>query len=211
MILFKRSLLPFALAAAVLFSACAAQTPASQVPSDSQNSSSDSSSLSQETSQADAVAEEDAETALASGMEIFGWFNFGGLNCDYQDTRTAENGWVYYRVTDERFPDYQSFVDYLGSVFSQEIVEELMSDRIFEDFDGALYSLDGARGANILIDGVEYSTKSVEENRIVYTASVTYIKDPAQTPPEVDHVQEYEFIREKTENGWIFTSFPYFY
>lgn len=204
----KRSIFALAMAAAMLLSACGAgEGQSSQASQESQSSSQASS----EESRSPDIPQEDAQTALAAGMEAYGWFNFGGLSCDYEDTRSADNGWTYYRVTDQRFPDYRSFLDYLGSIFSQEIVEELMADRVFADFDGQLYCLDGTRGADIFISQVDYSTKSAEENKIVYLASVTYIKDPSQDPPETDYVKDYEFVRERMDGEWVFTAFPYFY
>ena len=206
----KKAVFAFAAAAMLLLGACGAGSPGSSSGSPAEESSQAESSLPPESSSS-SIPQEDAQTALADGMEAFGWFNFGGLKCDYEDTKTAENGWTYYHVTDPRFPDYQSFLDYLGDIFSQEIVEELMGDRLFEDFDGKLYSLDGARGSNILVGDVVYSTKSADENKIVYLAEVTYIKDPAQDPPQVDRVEEYEFVRELKDGKWLFTAFPFFY
>lgn len=53
--------------------------------------------------------------------------------------RRFPGGWPAYRVTDPRFPDYDSLYRYLTGIFSQEMVDNtLSSGGNYVNVDGAL-------------------------------------------------------------------------
>ena len=150
------------------------------------------------------------DPVLADALEAYGWFVTECLPFDPNDQREPEPGIVCYRVTDERFPDYESFHYYLLNLFADDIIQhQLMAGGNYLDLDGLLYTRGGSRGADIFIAKVEYLEPEKNELKEIYPVQVSYVAEPGDT--EIDRVEEYRFVREKHEGVWRFVEFPYFY
>lgn len=187
-------------AAALLLTACAGSGNPSSKGSSQQSS--------QSSPEAAPVT---AEELIEPAMEAYTWCMVYSLPCDPNDAVSLD-GWPAYRVTDPRFPDYDSLYRYLTGIFSQEMVDNtLLSGGNYVNVDGALYSHDGARGSNIFVGGVTYAMGEETDTRREIIASVEYLVDPAAETPEVEKVEEYTFVQEKIDGKWLFTQFPYFY
>ena len=99
---------------------------------------------------ADEPADEAILAAYEKAEEAWGWFEIAPMPLDRDDQRTVGEQ-VYCRVD---YPGIKTLADlrgYLKSLFSDGLVEELLpvDGTQYVELDGALYTIDGGRGADI--------------------------------------------------------------
>lgn len=152
------------------------------------------------------MQEQSPKELIESAMKIYSWFVQVPLEVDYNNKiQDGEKEW--FKVKDEKYNTHKKLDNYLRTIFSSDIVDKLWNYNVYKEINGYLYCLDGGRGANIFIEGVKYDTTSVCENKIVYSVTVTFSKDSG----EKENPKVFEFVREKIDESWVFTSFPYFW
>ncbi len=118
------------------------------------------------------------------------------------------DGGIYRKVKDERYNTREKLDKYLRTLFSGEIVEQLWGEDCggYKEVDGFLYTNDGARGEDPSIAKEEYSTKEFSDDKAVYRVLVTHAQDG-----EVFDTREHEFVMEKINGNWVFTTFPFYW
>lgn len=111
--------------------------------------------------------------------------------------------------------DYESFKEYLLSVFSEEFTEILLSERFsdrFKNKNGELYVNISDRGSEILFQDIEFLLEERTDNLIQFigNAEYYYSDDDIKEVPENEKTIitfEYRFIR--TDDGWRVDEFHY--
>ncbi len=150
--------------------------------------------------------EQSPQELIESAMQVYGWFEMVPLKVNYEDKKQVD-GIDLYKIEDERYNTHEKLDSYLKTIFSSDIVDKLWAENIYKDIDGYLYCADGGRGGNIFIEDVKYDVSQKSDKKIVYNATVTYSKDSG----EPENPKIFEFVREKVNDNWVFTSFPYFW
>lgn len=159
------------------------------------------------TSGGDEPADEAILAAYEKAEEAWGWFEIAPMPLDRDDQRTVGEQ-VYCRVD---YPGIKTLADlrgYLKSLFSDGLVEELLpvDGTQYVELDGALYTIDGGRGADI--------TKGEETVQVLRdgtpgrcTVRVTVeVLDPQQGFSVVGS-ETHDFLYEQVGERWIFTTF----
>lgn len=135
------------------------------------------------------------------------------------------DGYTYNRVTDERFPDMDSFRTYLGQYFTQNMMDtDIFAEnniRFTEGKGGGLYVLDGARGTNIFYAGYVMGEPVKTETGMSVTATAYYTNDgkpyegetftEAPADPSKYDTTEYTFDLVQEDGQWKFDNFHLFY
>lgn len=117
---------------------------------------------------------------------------------------------TYYLVTDERFPTYPAFDEYVGGYFSDQIKKTLFDKGAFVNVDGRLYTTEHTVDEEAFLGNitqVSYLIDSQKSKKIVYRALVAYRGD---TPNSLK-TDNYYFTYQKVDERWVFTEFPYFW
>jgi len=143
-------------------------------------------------------------------MEAFGWVELGTMSYDFGDER-IEDGNYYYLVDNEYFSTMEEMRAYLSTLFSDELVEDLIFRGSYREFDGKLYGMAAARGSDIYIAEVTYARTEMTDEREVYEATVCYYDEDLVNIDE-SLTKTLDFVRELvSEERMVFTQFPYFY
>ena len=164
---------------------------------------------------ADALTVQAVLDAYRTAAEVYNWFNLASLPYDGTDTRQAD-GRTYYRVTEERTPDLAALRDLAEASFTPELTEDLFarSPDQYRDFDGALYTTGGGRGANLYLLDTTVAADKAGDAR--WTVTLTFWADQEGDEMQADgHLHKVAttgYSRatvdyEHTDDGWRFTSF----
>lgn len=127
-----------------------------------------------------------------------------GLEINWED----ENSYIR-KVTDSRFPDYESFSEYVHSVYTESTADMLLNNYPFEgepkylDKDGELYidlSKDGGKG--YYVNWQNRTISIVEQNEDTCSFNIeTTIEEPADEPVEKPYTINCKAVY---ENGrWV--------
>lgn len=135
--------------------------------------------------------------------EAYGWFDMMSLKSD-ANQKKEQNGSLYYKVTDTRFPTMAALEEYLKSLFSDEITARLLSSDNYAEIDGALYTRGGARGADITKGEERYKILQ-KEDHVVVEVEVDVIED--LDSGNITGTETYEFPFEQRDGRWVFTEF----
>lgn len=152
-----------------------------------------------------------AEELIEPALEVYSWFALGSMPLS-GETKTATNPTTgteeqFQRVDNPHFGCYQEMEDYLKTFFSDEIVGNLLEEYPFcQDIDGQLYMIPVGRGSNLSIKDVTFSTEEVSESQARLSACVSFDPDLS----EEESPKNYEFICQKVDGKWVFTTFPYY-
>jgi hypothetical protein len=148
---------------------------------------------------------ETPEDIIVAAMELYSWFTISPLDVD-PDLISADG--FLYRVADEELCRNEVIMQLLSDTFSAQIIEEMMMYEVYTVIDGMLYTTaGGGRGIDQNISFVEYEETYSDEQKIVYRVVVHYHGE-AEFYMLPD---EFEFIREKIDDKWLFTQFIFFW
>lgn len=159
-----------------------------------------------------------------AAAQVYDWFDLTTMPLDETDSR-LENGLTYYRVASPDFPDIttvSALAEFAGAYFSPEIVEHLLSlsPEHYRDFDGVLYAVPADRGANPCLLDKTVTAEPLDKGH--WAMTLTFWADVQDRggsgtpdtgltghPPASATVGYSQTVLdlEKTERGWIFTSF----
>ena len=146
---------------------------------------------------------ETPDQVITSAMEIYSWFTISPLDVDPE----LPGGDGLFRVADENMCSYETMMRLLEDHFSEEIIEGILSYEVYTVIDGLLYGEGMGRAIDPNISDVEYEEISVDEEKIVYQATVHYVGEGENgIVPDV-----FEFVRERKEDKWVFTQFTFFW
>ena len=154
-------------------------------------------------------SDEEVLSAYRAAEEAYGWFDLCTLGGS-PEGQVEREGIIYTRVSDERFPNMDSFRGYLKTLFSDEVVDSLLpvGGQQYVEIDGVLYVSEGARGADITKGALILSVvwpQEAEPMSCTVRAEVELLD--GETLSTVVGSQVYEFPYQRVGDKWVFTQF----
>jgi len=158
----------------------------------------------------------------AEAEAIFADINTANFDTD-PDTVILKDDNTYYKITDERFADFDEFRKYLAQYFTEDCIknEGLIPEPLFaEGKDGYVYIQAAGRGTDIFYAGCSVGEPVVSEEEIAFDVTAYYTMDEpydgeifTETPEEpIDFETEtYHFVLVPEDGAWKFDSFHLFY
>lgn len=167
--------------------------------------------------QSAAPAVTDVLAAYNDAVEAYSWFDLSSMRCTEGNTDTImwdDDGKLddpvrYDRVDVPGIGSMAELEAYLRSLFTDEIVDELlaMNDdyQQYKDFDGKLYAIQGARGADIFVGEEAYEVIFVDDK----TFDVMVLaEDLDEDQKLIGHTVHDFFYEDIDGNGtWRFSNF----
>ncbi len=148
---------------------------------------------------------ETPEDIIVAALELYSWFTISPLDVD--PDLISPDGYLY-RVADEELCQNEVISHLLAETFSEEVIREIMMYEVYTVIDGLLYTTaGGGRGIDENISFVEYEEVYADEAKVIYNVTVHYHGE-AEFYMLPD---EFEFIREKIDERWVFTQFTFFW
>ncbi len=155
-------------------------------------------------------------TAFEKAMEVYGWFDLCSLECDSAD-RVERGGHTYYRVLSDETPTYDALRMLVYDLFETATADRLLQEDgeapPYIDVDGALYTLDGARGSDMTKG--EYTLTVEQESRTCFLCKVRVetlaFNDGYKDYRRVTGYEDYTYHYQLVGSRWVFTDFDLFY
>lgn len=148
------------------------------------------------------------EQMYDKAREADSWFStYAGITMANSYSVRVGSGSTYSRVYSDKFKTLKDMENYLCTLFSEKIVEDLLSSRTFIDIDGQIYCSEASGGFNSL--KIKYtSIEKVNDNKYIYYVHlIETFPDDTDEGKEIYTVQyPYEYIGDR----WVFTDFPSF-
>ena len=146
--------------------------------------------------------------AYSRAEEAWSWFTVAPPELD-RGAVLERDGRSYCRVDDPRFSTLSELRGYLKGLFSDRLVEELLPiDGVqFLEEDGALYAVDGGRGADITrgAQTVQVLRDEGEPDRVTVRVTVEVLDPEAGYAPAGE--ETHDFTYERVGERWLFTAF----
>ena len=146
--------------------------------------------------------------AYSRAEEAWNWFTVAPPELD-RGAVLERDGRSYCRVDDSRFSTLSELRGYLKGLFSDRLVEELLPiDGVqFLEEDGALYAVDGGRGADITrgAQTVQVLRDEREPDRVAVRVTVEVLDPEAGYAPTGE--ETHDFTYERVGERWLFTTF----
>ena len=146
--------------------------------------------------------------AYSRAEEAWSWFAVAPPELD-RGVVLERDGRSYCRVDDPRFSTLSELRGYLKGLFSDRLVEELLPiDGVqFLEEDGALYAVDGGRGADITRgeQTVQVLRDEGEPDRVTVRVTVEVLDPEAGYAPTGE--ETHDFTYERVGERWLFTTF----
>lgn len=153
--------------------------------------------------------EEEVPALLRTAFEAYAWFEICSLPT--VDITVGDDG-ALRKVADNRFELYDDFVAYMRGIFSEDIVKSLFNEDSenppYHNIDGYTYCMDFARGTDASVLKAVFDGGVESGDTLTYTATVSYGEPGSDV---VTETKEFRFVAVKTDSGYVFTEFPYFY
>lgn len=153
-------------------------------------------------------ADEAVLEAYSRAEEAWSWFAVAPPELD-RGVVLERDGRSYCRVDDPRFSTLSELRGYLKGLFSDRLVEELLPiDGVqFLEEDGALYAVDGGRGADITrgAQTVQVLRDEGEPDRVAVRVTVEVLDPEAGYAPAGE--ETHDFTYERVGERWLFTTF----
>ena len=144
--------------------------------------------------------------AYKKAVEAYGWFELTTMPtaCDTDGDVREHEGQQYFRVVHENIKTLADLENYLRSLFSDDIVANLMfpeeGKKRYRDFDGILYAIPADRGTDISKGKETYEVVQESGNsRIIFRVTVELLGELGY--------ETHDFTCEKIDGRWIFSSF----
>lgn len=145
-----------------------------------------------------------ARVHFTRALEAWGWFQGAPLAVD-AGAETAEDGSIWYPVTDSRFSTLLDLRMYLKGIFSDELAETLLNMGLYRDVNGTLCCAQNTRTVPDLTDAkVEVEQES--DTRLVCRLEGTLTWSDGTRPAEAISAS---FPYEKVGDKWLFTEFSW--
>lgn len=148
-----------------------------------------------------------AEELIGPVLEIYSWFALGSMPLAEQtrvevNPETGEEE-TFQLVDSPYFSSYAQMKDYLSNFFSEEITSQLLEQYpVCKDIDGALYMLVPQEIYVVSLTDITFSVEESTDSSVRLSATVSGSEDLAKN-------QRYEFVCQKVDGKWIFTTFAY--
>ena len=156
-------------------------------------------------------SDEEILAAYREAADVMSWFaGYGGdliLNFEDQVTRGDV---TYFRVNRSGWSTIDELRGYLKSLFSDEIVDPLLSMGCFIETENGLYALPAGRGSDVTKGGVVLSVlRTAETPALCIVQADVELLEWAQgaAEPTVAGHRTYQFPYQKVGDKWVFTQF----
>lgn len=123
--------------------------------------------------------------------------------CRYLESDPYQH--CYVRTNYEKFPDFASFETYLLSLFTQDIVNELLEKDIYVNIDHYLYSSAGGRGGNQYYRGSTFQLIQKTDATIQFYLVGQYSSD--EDFQKVASTKKFLIQLDMTDQGWRVSKF----
>lgn len=141
----------------------------------------------EETSVLPDITDDEVLELYNKALEASYWFRVCSLE---QGDYDPETGYT----TVGRFKTLEEMKNYLKVLFSEELVNQFISESRYEDIDGVLKVMSGARGTNIFMGDSTYEVVRLNENKIKVIETVDVLDETLENH---DHYETFDFLLEK--------------
>ncbi len=136
--------------------------------------------------------------------EAYGWFDVGTMNSDGEPKILGDNS--FFKVNDERFPTYQSWHDYLMTIFDKKFIDDkLFAKNYYKNIDEKLYGIHADRGTHIFYTHSEFKIKRQTDIKIEMIVIGYYDEDGKK------HSEEQTIVFVKENGKWRISQFSLLY
>jgi hypothetical protein len=142
--------------------------------------------------------------------EAMGWFHlttipYLELDASNQMAWTDIEGIPYARVTSEDLQDIGMLMDYLGTIFTEDIVNDLISTNRFREYNGDLFTIPADRGTNIFAGGERHEIIWINEYEILYRVIVDIYMESEHIHISGVEVNDFQLVYR--DGVWRFNNF----
>lgn len=138
------------------------------------------------------ISDEEINTLLQGRVQINNFLMYDMLQYD-MESKTSINGYDYYRVSDEKYDEWNEWTAYVKSIYVDDAAEMIFNDFKIIEINGKTYTNDGAMGKSI---SDEYTYEIASEANDTVTILLK------NTDNFTSETIETEIILVKTSNGW---------
>ena len=153
-------------------------------------------------------SDEAVTAAYHKALEAYNWFHYASM--PFVDEHIVIDDYLSYnKVNHSEISTLSELEAYLLGIFAPEMVDSLLVDSlIFIEHDGELYSLDAAKGSNILAGEERYEIIRSSGNSIIFRVSVDiYDMPPWEDDSQLVDVEVKDSMYEFIDGNWVFSSF----
>ena len=122
------------------------------------------------------------------------------------------DGFNYYKSKHDTITNYKQLKNYLSTLFSEEIVNDLLNGENgkikYVDVDKYLYGTIPETRPYSQIGNQSYTIQKINDYRYIYNLNVEILTNDLKN---IDHSENYEYIYEFVNDRWVFTKFHLFY
>lgn len=162
--------------------------------------------------------EDSVHNAFRKALEVYGWFDLCSMEMDYSKTAQI-NGQTYYKVISSEVVSYSELRTLVYSLFSVETGDRLLDENSetpkYIDYNGELYGIDAARGADTGKGEYTAEVEYVSNTSILYKVRVELIDFDENAGIDnyrkVVGYEDYTYNYEYINNKWVFTNFSLYY
>lgn len=161
----------------------------------------------------------------ADALYLYSWFGFNPgysewvkdigiavseeMTFDLWGDYVNKEGGYYVKINDSRLNTMEELESLLKIYFSDEMASNMIAEGPFEEFDGELYYLDGARGVDVNYGDSQYiSTVAVNAGESICTILVDEINPSSG---QVLGLTVLKYPLRYLAGDWKFTEFPFVY
>ena len=151
------------------------------------------------------------EALYQRAVEAFEWFHMSPMPLNGTYEVVCENDFTYWRVDFDGISTLADLEAYLGSIFTEDVVSELLSnDLIYREFGGILYAIGASRGGDLTRgDEIHEIIRTTREHHgydwIVYRVMVDVLD--TDNLENVIGFELYDFHLTYVYGGWLFANF----
>jgi len=151
------------------------------------------------------LTDAEIEALYKKAIKAYGWFDMTTMPLDTTYEEVDENGFVLWRVDFSGIETMANLEAYLSSIFTSEIVDELLTDSRYREFDGILYAIGADRGG--MLDRGDETHEIIRESneKIIYRVTVDVLD--IETLEDVVDTVVYDFVLALVDGNWLFSNF----
>ena len=157
---------------------------------------------------------EEVENAYQKANDIIIMFWGTGMPIDESDKYTDEYNNVYYAVKYESISSSEDLRQYLNSIFSEQIIDELMDigssyRKRFLEIDNKLYQNFNDFSVSVLYYDIieeKSNVNKISDKKLIYSIDKS-LREKNKSDSS-SKMYKFNYVYESVENEWIFTEFP---
>lgn len=149
---------------------------------------------------------DDVKDAYGKSFEAFTWFESSTM--PFESSTKEVDGMIYNKINHNTIKTYADLENYLHSLFSEEIVEEMLNQAHmrYRDIDGELYGIAADRGTDLYKGEETLEVRQKSDVKFICTVEVDLLGEDYAVTGYETHEFSYEF----TNGHWVFTNFYLF-